>query len=60
MQGKTITLDINERAFIVDAVNLWVNTVFEVANVIDDRQQLWDLLQGCGYAKALLAKLKED
>lgn len=54
-----MSINKEEAAFMIDAISLWVNTVFEVADVVEDRQQLWDLLQGCGYAKALLAKLKE-
>ena len=48
-----------EAAFMIDAINLWVNTVFEVADVIEDRHQLCTLLQKCKYAKILLNKLKE-
>ena len=54
-----MSINKEEAAFMIDAINLWVNTVFEVADVIEDRQQLWVLLQKCKFAKALLAKLKE-
>lgn len=54
-----MSINKEEAAFIIEAITLWVNTVFEVADVVEDRQQLCTLLQKCGYAKALLNKLKE-
>lgn len=54
-----MSINKEEAAFIIEAITLWVNTVFEVADVVEDRQQLWDLLQRCKYAKTLLNKLKE-
>lgn len=54
-----MSINKEEAAFMVDAINLWVNTVFEVADVVEDKQQLCNLLQGCERAKSLLAKLKE-
>lgn len=54
-----MSINKEEAAFMIDAINLWINTVFEVADTIEDSHQLWILLQGCDYAKALLTKLKE-
>lgn len=54
-----MSINKEEAAFMIDAINLWVNTVFEVADVVEDRQQLCTLLQKCKYAKTLLNKLKE-
>lgn len=54
-----MSINKEEAAFMIDAINLWVNTVFEIADVVEDRQQLWVLLQKCKYAKILLNKLKE-
>lgn len=48
-----------EAAFMIGAINLWVNTVFKVADVVEDKQQICTLLQRCKYAKTLLNKLKE-
>lgn len=54
-----MTINKEEAAFMIEAITLWVNTVFEVADVIEDKQQICTLLQRCKYAKALLNKLKE-
>lgn len=54
-----MSINKEEATFIIEAITLWVNTVFEVADVIEDRQQLCTLLQKCKYAKILLNKLKE-
>lgn len=54
-----MTINKEEAAFMIDAITLWVNTVFEVIDIVEDKQQTWDLLQKCKYAKTLLNKLKE-
>lgn len=54
-----MSINKEEAAFMIEAISLWVNTVFEVADVIEDRQQICTLLQMCKYAKTLLNKLKE-
>lgn len=45
--------------FMIETITLWLNTVQEVIDVIEDRQQLCDLLQKCKDARILLHKLKE-
>ena len=54
-----MTINKEEAAFMIEAITLWVNTVFEVADVVEDRQPLCTLLQRCKYAKTLLNALKE-
>ena len=54
-----MSINKEEAAFIIGAINLWVNTVFEVADVVEDKQQICTLLQKCKCAKTLLNKLKE-
>ena len=40
-----MSINKEEAAFIIEAITLWVNTVFEVADVVEDRQQICTLLQ---------------
>lgn len=54
-----MSINKEEAAFMIGAINLWVNTVLEVADVVEDKQQICALLQKCKYAKILLNKLKE-
>ena len=54
-----MSINKEEAAFMIDAINLWVNTVFEVIDIVEDKQQICTLLQKCKYAKTLLNKLKE-
>ena len=54
-----MSINKEEAAFIIEAITLWLNTVQEVVDVIEDRQQLCNLLQKCKDARILLHKLKE-
>mgnify|MGYP001772055309 CR=1 FL=1 len=54
-----MSINKEEAAFMIGAINLWVNTVFEVIDIVEDKQQICTLLQRCKYAKTLLNKLKE-
>lgn len=54
-----MSINKEEATFIIEAITLWVNTVFEVIDIVEDKQQICTLLQRCKYAKILLNKLKE-
>ena len=54
-----MSINKEEAAFIIETITLWLNTVQEVVDVIEDRQQLCNLLQKCKDARILLYKLKE-
>ena len=44
-----MSINKEEAAFMIEAIALWVNTVFEVADVVEDRQQICTYLLSVMY-----------